>query len=215
MKTGEDYVFIPLLFTEITPLLLAEAATAYLKDSALVPDGPLNALFIGSSSAKIRFSNSDWDAIIGFVNDSWKRDGRQWVITTSYRTGADLEERFKKGLEPDAIFDSVWYSSAPRKVTKAYLGLASRIHVTMDSLTMLTEAVVSEKPTYALCPKDDHSDKSNTHLRYVRDLSEKGFVGTITPDSTVAASEPDFETAGKIDYSESIRELLERIGWEK
>ena len=209
----DDYVFIPLLFTEITPRLLEDAKNRFLEQTALVPQGPVNTLFIGNSSAKIRFSDADWDGIIRFVNEEWKREGRQWLVTTSYRTGTALEERFRRGLDPEALLDAVWYGSKPRKVTKPFLALASRVYVTMDSLTMLTEAVTSGRPAYALCPEESAAEESNTHIRYVHELAEKGLIGRIRPGNADGEppSEPRF--GGKIDYSASISELLEKIGW--
>jgi mitochondrial fission protein ELM1 len=208
----EDYIFIPLLFTEITVESVREAGEVCLKQNAVRPQGPINALFIGNSSAKIRFSQEDWDGIIRFVNAVWQSDGTQWLITTSYRTGSQLEDRFRRGINPDAILEAVWYSEAPRKVTKEYLGMADRVFVTMDSLTMLTEAIASGRPTCALCPAEQHEDPSNTHLRYVRDLAANGLITRIEArNAAVSPSMPP--TTSGIDYSGPIRQLMARIQW--
>ena len=172
-----------------------------------------NALFVGNSSAKIRFTEKDWDAIIRFVNEQWKRDGRQWLLTTSYRTGADLENRFRRGINPDALLNAVWYVNEPRKVTKAYLGLADRVYVTMDSLTMLTEAVASGRPTIALCPEHPSEEASNTHLRYVSDLAANGLIACVRPGGDIISPAVQHKLQ-EVDYSASIKQLLERIGWQ-
>lgn len=212
-ETRDDYIFIPLLFTEITPQVVEEAKEEFLEQNAIRPHGPLNALFIGNSSAKIRFSEEDWHAIARFVNDMWKHDGSQWLVSTSYRTGPGLEERFRKEIEPDALLDAVWYGSAPRKVTKPFLGLADRVFITMDSLTMLTEAVASGRPTFALCPAGMDDEASNTHLRYIRGLAEKGYITLVRP-----GSDPMPQTRQRVspemDYSDAIRQLLEKIDWD-
>lgn len=207
-----DYIFIPLLFTEITPQVVDEAKDAFLSENPLRPNGPVNVLFIGNSSARIRFSQDDWNGMVRFVNDLWKRDGSQWLITTSYRTGSGLEALFKRGVEPAAILDAVWYSEAPRKVTKVFLGLADRVFVTMDSLTMLTEAVASGRSTYALCPGNANEESSNTHLRYVRELIANGLVQPIHPGRD-GATPAITETPREIDYSAAITKLLEKTGW--
>jgi mitochondrial fission protein ELM1 len=204
-----DYIFIPLLFTEITPQGLEEAKKEYLAGHPIRPDRPVNTLFIGNSSAKIRFTDGDWDAMIRFVNEQWKRDGRQWLVTTSYRTGIALERRFKGGLQPEALLDAVWYSTEPRKVTKAFLGLADAVYVTMDSLTMLTEAVASGRPTFALCPAE--SNPTNPHTSYVLNLAGNGLITCIPCGDGNPASTPF--AAGEIDYSDSITRVLEKIGW--
>jgi uncharacterized protein len=207
----DDFIFIPLLFTEITPELVKAAGKQYLREKALHPSSPINALFIGNSSSKIRFSTQDWDAIICFVNNLWKSTGSQWLITTSYRTGRDLEDRFRMGIEPGAILSAVWYSRTPDKVTKPYLGLADRVFVTMDSLTMLTEAIASGLPTCTLCPSDMHGEPTNTHLRYVHYLTENGF---ITRTDARLTSTPVMRSGTRdIDYSGSIHRLLSLIHW--
>lgn len=208
----EDYIFIPLLFTEITAETVREAGEVFLQQNAVRPQGPVNVLFIGSSSAKIRFSQEDWLGIIRFVNELWKREGRQWLITTSYRTGRELEQLFMQGIVPDAILDVVWYSQTPRKVTKAFLGLADRVFVTMDSLTMITEAVASGRPTVALCPADLPKGNANTHLQYVRNLAADGLISLVRPGRD-EGTPPVLGTAPEIDYSDAIHELTTRLRW--
>src|SRR6478736_3207884 len=78
-----DYIFVPSLFTEITPEVVAAARESCLAGGSIRPQGPVNTLFIGNSSAKIRFCEADWDGVIRFVNDLWKTSGVQWLITTS------------------------------------------------------------------------------------------------------------------------------------
>jgi uncharacterized protein len=146
------------------------------------------------------------------VNALWKSDGTQWLITTSYRTGSELDDHFKRGINPDAILEAVWYSEAPRKVTKEYLGMADRVFVTMDSLTMLTEAIASGRPTCALCPAEQNEDPTNTHLRYVHDLAANGLITRV--DARNAAVPPPMPPATReIDYSGPIRQLMTRIHW--
>ena len=208
----EDYIFIPLLFTEITPPIVEEAKESFISVNPIKLRTPIYSLFLGNSSAKIRFSKEDWNGIIHFVNELWKREGIQWLITTSYRTGRELEALFKRGIDPDAIFEAVWYSEAPRKVTREYLGMASRVFVTLDSLTMLTEAVASGRPTTAMCPAHLPERESNTHLTYVRDLAKNGFISWICTGGTAPAV-PAALPLQVIDYSDAIHELIIRLRW--
>jgi mitochondrial fission protein ELM1 len=207
-----DYLFIPLLFTEITPQVVEAAKAAYLAEGGARAKGPVNSLFIGNSSAKIRFTPEDWNGIARFVNEVWKNEGTQWLITTSYRTGRELEDQLRSRIEPDAILEAVWYSQAPRKVTKAFLGLADRIFVTMDSLTMLTEAVASGRPTCALCPTGLPEERSNTHLQYALDLAANGFISRIEPGRE-AEPPPIPLVPPPVDYTGAIRELITRLQW--
>jgi mitochondrial fission protein ELM1 len=205
----DDYIFIPLLFTEITPQVVDEAGKAYLAQGTIRAKGPVNTLFIGNSSAKIRFTPEDWNGIARVVNDVWKNEGTQWLITTSYRTGRELEDLLRRQIEPDAILEAVWYSQTPRKVTKAFLGMADRVFVTMDSLTMLTEAVASGRPVCALCPAGLPEERNNTHLQYTLDLAANGFISRIQAGRP--AESPPVPPA--VDYSAAISELIKRLKW--
>lgn len=208
----DDYIFIPMLFTEITPEVVDREREAYLSSQAIRPQGTVNTLFIGNSSSKIRFSSADWAGLVRFVNELWESTGSQWLITTSFRTGRELDDFFKRGINPAAILEAVWYFESPRKVTKPFLGLADRVFVTMDSLTMLTEAIASGRPTFAICPSEIREDVSNTHLRYVNGLAEKGLITRLLPGLTAAL--PSAPTAIlEIDYSGPIHELIKRIRW--
>jgi hypothetical protein len=208
----EDYIFIPMLFTEITPEVVDREGKVYLSSGAIRPQGTVNTLFIGNSSSKIRFSPADWDGLVRFVNGLWENTGSQWLITTSSRTGRELDDLFKRGINPAAILEAVWYSESPRKVTKPFLGLADRVFVTMDSLTMLTEAIASGRPTFAICPSEIREEPSNTHLRYVNGIAEKGLIIRLHPGLTTAL--PSAPSAVlEIDYSGPIHELIKRIGW--
>ena len=208
----EDFIFIPLLFTDITPESADAAGNSYLAENRIRPQGSVNTLLIGASSAKIRFSQDDWKGIVRMVNDLWKRDGSQWLITTSGRTGRELEDVLRNGIEPDAILEAVWYSHAPRKVTKAFLGLADRVFVTVDSLTMLTEAVASGRPTCALCPAALSGKRTNTHLQYTLDLAANGFISRIQPGSETEPP-PMPPAPPPVDYSDAIRSLVTRLKW--
>ncbi|HEX7262189.1 MAG TPA: ELM1/GtrOC1 family putative glycosyltransferase [Luteolibacter sp.] len=210
-QTRGDFIFIPLLFTDITPELVDAAANDFLTENSILPKGPVNTLLIGASSAKIRFSQDDWIGIIRMVNDLWKRDGSQWLIATSSRTGRELEELLRNGIDPAAILEAVWYSHAPRKATKAFLGLADRVFVTLDSLTMLTEAVASGRPTCALCPAGLSEERSNTHLQYTLGLAANGFISRTQPGRETEP--PPMPPAAPVDYSGAIRELIARLQW--
>jgi len=212
-ETRADYIFIPLLFNEITPELL-EATRVQLGLPSRSEDAtpPCKALFVGESSGKIQFSRNDWEMLAEFVNRSWRADGIQWLISTSYRTSEAVEELLRQTIEPAAIRDVVWYSKAPRKITRVFLSTASSVYVTMDSLTMMTEAVSSGLPVWVIRPADFSFDPGNTHHRYISGLHEAGLIALFEPGN----GEPE-QAAGQsraaLDYSDAVTRLLGRIGW--
>lgn len=208
----DDFIQIPLLFNEITPGLIHEAKQRYLLTGGRSKTRPLKALFIGESSGKIRFDPSDWDHLIRFVNRSWKHDGIQWLISTSYRTNPKLEQQLRENIVKDAVYDAVWYSSAPRAITKEFLGLADSVYVTMDSLTMMTEAVSSGLQVHVVCPAAHVFDLTNSHHRYINDLQQANLVTIIHPGE-IEAAQPATSGPAVIDYAEAIQRMLHKIGW--
>ncbi len=206
-----DYIFIPLLFTDITSDALDAAAKTFLQEQPLPLTTETNVLFIGASSSKIPFIDDDWTAIARFVNALYQQDGSRWLVTTSYRTGRRVEALMKRLIDPAALLDAVWYSEAPRRVTKPFLGLATRVFVTVDSLTMLTEAIASGRPVYALSPARLGEESSNPHLGYVHRLAQGGLVAMIQPQDPPHLPLPSAPVT--IDYSGAIQQLLQQLHW--
>ncbi|GAA5495477.1 hypothetical protein Rhal01_01652 [Rubritalea halochordaticola] len=204
-----DYVFIPMLFTEIDPNELT--ANQESLQAKYGTDEKLKALFIGNSSAKIVFEDRDWDDLAEFVNRSWSLDGVRWLISTSYRTGSELERRLRNRLNPEAIAKAVWYSEMPEKITKEYLSLAYEIYVTMDSLTMATEAASSGKPCYLYSSQSAMKLNENTHVRYIRGLVENGYAQVF--DGGTQPGELESLNGHEPNYSEAVNLILQRIGW--
>ena len=200
-ETRGDFIFIPLLFNEITPELLPAAAHP----------PRLRALFIGASTSKIPFTGADWDALAELVNRLWRKDGIPWLVTTAARTGEDLEKHLRSRIIPAAISEAVWYGESPRRVTREFLSRADEIFVTADSLTMLSEAVSSGRPVTAICPAALQLDAAETHQRYIAGLARDGFVALL------ALPGPDRLPPGVVgaapDYQDAIRQLLAKLRW--
>ncbi len=204
-ESRDDFIFIPLLFNEITEEGIGQAKAAYLESNGREKHAELNALFIGASSPKIRFEPADWDALADFVNRTWKDDGKQWLIATSARTGEELEARLRERIAAEAIYDAVWYCSSPRKITKEFLGLADAVFVTMDSLTMISEAVSSGRPVTAICPNKPGLDLPNTHRRFIEGLARDGVIQLLGAPFAV--------TKTTVSNGPAVRQLLQKIGW--
>lgn len=205
-----DYVFIPLLFTEIQPDELASMRPALSEKYGLNGDN-VNALFIGNSSGKIQFQDSDWEALANFVNQSWEQTQTSWLLSTSYRTGANLDNKLRSLIKPEALHKAVWYSQNPERITKEYLSLADSVVVTMDSLTMATEAICSGKPSYLFCTQQNISNMAeNTHTQYIANLFSQGLAQRIGSETSTL---PTASSSATPDYSEAISEILKRLNW--
>jgi mitochondrial fission protein ELM1 len=136
----------------VSPQLLAHAAQAWQSEHP-TQTGELWAMLIGGDGAGAHYSEQDWQQLAIMMNHLAQVHHIRWLVTTSRRTGAAAEEMLKHTLYPDAIADQVWWDTAPRKVMSAFLGRAQRVYCTIESLSMLTEAIVAQRRVIGLTPQ--------------------------------------------------------------
>ncbi len=145
-------VRLPFLPTPITPGQ-AEEAGAALRQEIGAGVSPLWTMLIGGSSRSHRFKEDDWRALAAGMNRLSARYGGRWLITTSRRTGETAETILRRELDAGSIAEATWWQERPRPVMPAYLGACDAAFCTQDSLTMLTDAMASARPVFALSPK--------------------------------------------------------------
>lgn len=120
---------------------------------------PLWTLLIGGSTDQYRFSDQDWQALAQQMNQLARAHNIRWLVTSSRRTGIEIEQQLSAALESNLLADTTWYCQQPRKVMAAYLGAAEVVFCTEDSLSMLTEGIASGKPVIALQPGERSPDQ--------------------------------------------------------
>lgn len=157
------------LLTQMTPDLVDQAA----RDAGeSIREKKVWAVLIGGCSRSHHFTDEDWRELAAGINALGER-GIRFLVTTSRRTGAEVEALLKSEIHPKYLLDAVWWSQEPRKVMKVFMGRAERLLVTRDSLTMVTEALDSGRPTIAVFPKDCSIDKGSTFGRYLSSLEDE------------------------------------------
>jgi uncharacterized protein len=134
--------------TSITPEKVREAAAAW----AGRPGGRLWTLLVGGTSRSHDFQDADWERLVAGMVVLARREGIRWLVTTSRRTGLELETKLQNLLPPDVLAEAVWWCHGPEKKLPAYLGAAEIVWVTEDSVSMVTEAVAAGKPVVAVRP---------------------------------------------------------------
>ncbi|MFP3920142.1 MAG: ELM1/GtrOC1 family putative glycosyltransferase [Dichotomicrobium sp.] len=117
------------------------------------PPPGLWTLLIGGPSRNHLYGEQDWRDIAAGVNGLAERFGIRWLISTSRRTGAEAEAILAGDLAPEAVEELVLYGREPKRVVLPFLGAGERVFVTRDSLTMVSEAVMSGRPVAALLPR--------------------------------------------------------------
>lgn len=136
----------------VSPQALSAAAEAWQAEHP-TETGELWAMLIGGDGAGAHYSEQDWQQLAIAMNHLAQEHHIRWLITTSRRTGSAAEEMLKHTLYPDVVADQVWWSEAPRKVMAAFLGRAQLVCCTVESMSMLTEAIVAQRPVMGLIPQ--------------------------------------------------------------
>jgi mitochondrial fission protein ELM1 len=116
--------------------------------------GRLGAVLIGGRSRSSVFEDKDWQQLAWGLNSLHHTAGWKWLITTSRRTGRQAEDLLRRLIVPEALLDATWWNEEQRKVLGAYLDASDVVLVTRDSLTMISEAVASGKPTVVVEPAE-------------------------------------------------------------
>lgn len=148
----------------ITQSLLKQATEAWLAEQRqhgqCQPAKPLWAMLIGGEGAGAHYQDSDWSNLALHMNALAAQHHIQWLITTSRRTGANAEQILRQHLNPVHVIDAVWWSETPRPVTSSYLGLGQVVYCTIDSMSMIMEAVSAMRPVVAVIPQHFAPDQN-------------------------------------------------------
>jgi len=118
-------------------------------------------LLIGGASRSHLYDEADWRDLAEAVNALSTRHGVKWLISTSRRTGEKAEAILKANILPEALGELVVYGQEPKRVVLPFLGAGERIFVTRDSLTMVSEAIMSARPVTAVLPRHCELDPSS------------------------------------------------------
>ena len=112
----------------------------------------LIAVLVGGDGAGYVFKDADWRAFADGLAALARREGARLLLTTSRRTGTSAETILRAALPAELLADAVWWSQAPRKVMRDFLGAASAIVVTEDSLSMVAESLYAGRPVVSVSP---------------------------------------------------------------
>ena len=121
-----------------------DAAASELPASARDLPRPVVTVLVGGPAHRIRFDAPEVDRLAARVDQLVRRVGGSALVTTSRRTPAGVAARLDALLAaPHLVHDA---RSAEPNPLRAFLGAASRIVVTADSLSMMSEAAATGRP---------------------------------------------------------------------
>ena len=197
--------------TKISPAIVHHAVAAW----ADRPTGRLWTMLIGGSSRSHRYQNGDWEQLAEGMTALASREGIRWLVTTSRRSGIKLEDRLRDLLPPEILADAVWWCRQPEKKLTAYLGAAEKIWVTQDSVSMVTEAVATAKPTLVIYPVDVDFPLTSFMPGYLDNLEKLGMILRLPMN---ALPEFELQPAAEPDRPVLTTGVLaeiacERLGW--
>lgn len=175
LETAANDIRMDVIPTKISPEIVRQAASNWINQ----PDGLLWAMLIGGKSRSHDFQDADWENLAAGMTALAKREGIRWLVTTSRRTGKDVEAKLRNLLPPEIIGDAVWWCHQPEKKFPAYLGAAEAIWVTQDSVSMVTEAVATDKPVAVIQPAHTPFPATSFMPGYLSNLESLGLISRL------------------------------------
>lgn len=205
-------ILTEMLLTQVTPELVQQAGEDLKNRLQAEGRTRVGAVLIGGRSRSSHFETEDWRALAEGLNKLSVQSGWEWLVTTSRRTGEKAETILRETLKSSTLVDSAWWGKDPRKVVRSYLGACDAVFVTQDSLTMISEAICSGKPTITIRPKQV---RASAYLSQVIDRQVSA--GRLVSLQCDQLSSADEVLAGIIPLKESIvddyaLEVMSRLG---
>ena len=130
----------------VTRSRLEKAADAWRDRVAALPR-PLIAVLAGGNSGPYPFDRASGERLAEQADALARELGGSLLITTSARTLDETTEALFDGIESPAIRYR-WKKDDPDNPFFSFLGLADRVIVTADSVSMMTEACATGRPVY-------------------------------------------------------------------
>lgn len=209
LETATNDIRMDVIPTKITPEIVHQAAANW----ADRPSGRLWAMLIGGKSRSHDFEDSDWENLAKGMTQLAEREGIRWLVTTSRRTGKELETRLRRLFPPEIVANAVWWCHKPEKKLAAYLGAAEVIWVTQDSISMVTEAVATEKPVAVIHPANTTFPASSFMPGYLANLESLGLISRLPMRAIDGFSKNTQPSRAEFSTGALAEIALKRLGW--
>jgi mitochondrial fission protein ELM1 len=141
---GANVVSVLGALHRVTPRRLAEAAARHASGLAHLPR-PRVAVLIGGTSRAYRMTPESAGRLAAQLTALARKQGAGLMITASRRTSAETEAALRAALKS---VPAVFWDGRGDNPYLGYLGLADALIVTVDSVTMISEAAATGKPVH-------------------------------------------------------------------
>jgi mitochondrial fission protein ELM1 len=215
---GENCIAMDYLPTRLDPDKARLSGQAFTSENGL--DGHrLCTMLLGGNSRSHHYTRADWLTLAQGMNNLAKKYAFSWLVTSSRRTGQEAEDILRANLDPDMVADATWWGGHPRAVVIPYLGAAVVVFCTQDSLSMLSEAIASGRPTFALFPETLRHDalESSFNERFLATNVQQNRLAQVsiktleTSDLTPSGLERRFRPVTNDIMRNTIATLLARL----
>ena len=168
--------FFPVLPPKFDINSLSEAWLSFASEVGLSSEESFDVLFFGGDGSGCTWGPADLQPILELIKSSFDQTGRRWLISTSRRTPLWLEQELRHNIPEATIADACWFGQGDRRrIVQPYLWAANRVFVSMDSATMMHEALFSGRPVSIV--GDLNRIASSSHRASVEGLFQAGLLG--------------------------------------
>jgi mitochondrial fission protein ELM1 len=149
-------------------------------------------LLVGGNTSTIHYTNEDWSRLIDFMKALHATCGTRWIVSNSRRTPPEASDRLSRlAAEPGSpIIEFIDVRGAGAKSLGELFARSDAIIATVDSSSMVSEAVWARRPMIAVSPASSTVPASEQEYR--RYLEASGWarsipIAELTVDGVLAA----------------------------
>jgi hypothetical protein len=202
---GPNVVLVRTALHHVTQARLAAARSQW--RPRLTPDGvPLLGALVGGDSGSYRLTAEITARLVRILRSSHGKHGLRAAVTPSRRTGEAAKHMLADALAQGSL-GTLWDEKGPNPYF-GILGLADRLIVTGESISMVSEALAAGRPVHVL-PLKGHGRR---HDRFLRDLAADRLVSLIEGDDLDWSFAGQGPVEAAAEPAERIRAMLRRGG---
>lgn len=165
---GSRVITLEGIVTYYTPDDLQQAKKAFSRRHT--PSANCIGILIGGPNSQYRIDTAEICRYLEKIRTA--HPGHEIYLSTSRRTPLDLEERLEgMGLDYCQLFSRDKFNPLP-----AWCSFCDKVFVTVDSVSMICEAVGIGKAPIHVIPMRPRSRRENKYTRILRNFQEKGLV---------------------------------------
>lgn len=142
---------------------------------------PLVSLIVGGDTKDYKFDSAEFGIMVSNLSNIVNKLSGTLLITSSRRTNDECIKKIRQKVNCDYFFYDWKWENDPKNIKKNQLGnpyfallsLSDFLVITGDSMSMVSEACSTGRPTYVYIPKNSLSKK---HLRFLKTLIKENYI---------------------------------------